>query len=130
LTLDTNTLDGKIFGTNDDDHLKLIFLYAYGATSAVNVGDTVAETFRGSGYIDIAQIKLESGDKATPFVPRFYAKELVLCKRYFRKLTVRGIATTTMTLNSMSRFEIAMRIAPTPTKLVAAICNSRNSLFR
>ncbi|OOM71086.1 hypothetical protein CLPUN_50780 [Clostridium puniceum] len=83
VTLDTATLVGKTFGTNGDDYLRLNFVLAWGINFSTNVGDTIAETFRGAGYIDIAQIKVESGDKATPFIPRPYGEELALCQRYY-----------------------------------------------
>lgn len=35
------------------------------------------------GTIDIEWVKLELGDKATPFVPRPYGEELALCQRYY-----------------------------------------------
>lgn len=40
--------------------------------------------------IDIKYAKLELGDKATPFVPRPYAQELVMCQRYYCKFCLRG----------------------------------------
>lgn len=36
--------------------------------------------------LDIEYVKLEVGDKATPFVPRTYAEELAMCQRYYEKL--------------------------------------------
>lgn len=36
-----------------------------------------------SGTFDIAQVKLEIGDRATPFVPQHIAEELALCQRYY-----------------------------------------------
>lgn len=33
----------------------------------------------------IEWVKLELGDKATPFTPRTYAEELIMCQRYFEK---------------------------------------------
>ena len=37
-----------------------------------------------STYIDIEWVKLEYGKGATPYVPRLYAEELQLCKRYYQ----------------------------------------------
>lgn len=31
-------------------------------------------------------VKLEVGDKATPFIPRLYAEEELMCKRYYQKI--------------------------------------------
>ncbi|MGE5495102.1 MAG: phage tail protein [Burkholderiales bacterium] len=38
-----------------------------------------------SGTFDIAQVKLEEGNIATPFVPKTFAEELRDCQRYFEK---------------------------------------------
>lgn len=38
-----------------------------------------------ANYFTINRVKLESGSVATPFVPRTYAEELALCKRYYEK---------------------------------------------
>jgi hypothetical protein len=81
-TFNTNTLTNKIFGTNNDDRLDLMFDLAYGSTIAPLEGDIVAENFS-SGTIDIAQIKLEEGDKVTPFIPMKVSEELALCQRYY-----------------------------------------------
>ena len=35
---------------------------------------------------NVEWIKLEYGDKATPFTPRPYAEELMLCQRYYRRV--------------------------------------------
>jgi hypothetical protein len=43
------------------------------------------------GIFDIAQVKLEFGDRATPFVPRHIAEELLLCQRYFQRKNTNNI---------------------------------------
>lgn len=48
-----------------------IILQAYDGSSFTN------------GTLDVKYIKLELGDKATPFVPRLYGEELALCQRYY-----------------------------------------------
>ena len=40
----------------------------------------------GKGEIDIEWSKLEEGEHETPYVPRLYAEEWLLCRRYFKKL--------------------------------------------
>ncbi|AOR24296.1 hypothetical protein [Clostridium taeniosporum] len=40
------------------------------------------------GILDIEYIKLELGSVATPFVPRSYGEELMLCQRYYQVATV------------------------------------------
>ena len=84
-TFTTNTLVGKIFGTNKDDSIMLNFFYAWGVNRAVHVGDTVAETFVDAGNIDIAQVALYAGDVALPFEPKPFAEELRDCQRYYEK---------------------------------------------
>ena len=41
----------------------------------------------GDGY-EITGIKLELGNKATPFIPRSYGEELALCQRYYQSLNL------------------------------------------
>lgn len=40
-----------------------------------------------SSSIEIEYIKLEQGSVATPFIPRLYAEELMLCKRFCRRFS-------------------------------------------
>ena len=43
-------------------------------------------SFIGTGVItDIRWVKLELGEKPTPFMPRHFAEELALCQRYYEK---------------------------------------------
>ena len=83
-TFTTNTLVGKTFGTNGDDFLELRFVYMWGTTwGNANVQTSVtAETFVGSGNIDIAQVQLCSGNVVLPFQPRSMPEESLLCQRY------------------------------------------------
>lgn len=85
VTITTNTLSGKTFGTNNDDYLQISLWYMWGSTysSRMNVADT--ETFRAAGTIDIAQVEVNAGDQALPFQPRSFADELSLCQRYYEK---------------------------------------------
>lgn len=129
-TFTTNTLAGKTFGANSDDCLMLIFpvMWGTGAFSA-NLGCSgVAETFGGSGTIDIAQVQVCSGSFPLPFQPKTFAQELVDCQRYFQKsynyATLLGTATgsancsmeyTVGASSPMSytmTFPVRMRIAP------------------
>lgn len=84
-TFNTNTLGGKLFGSNDDDYLAIGIHYMWGSAFAALVGDTVSESFVGAGNIDIAQVQVCSGDVALPFQPRSFAEELALCQRYYEK---------------------------------------------
>jgi hypothetical protein len=85
LTLTTNTLVGKTFGTNNDDVLYLTFGLAWDAATQATYGASAAETFGGAGNIDIAQVQVNAGDQALPFQPRSFAEELALCMRYYEK---------------------------------------------
>lgn len=125
-TFSTNTLSGKVFGNNNDDLLRVSFALAYGATNAVNVGDTVTENLA-NGTIDIAQIKVESGDKATPFVPRPIGEELLLCQRYYQIIRCCGIAVSPSLLPFFTNYSVPMRVTPT-TKMYNAM--SLNALDR
>jgi hypothetical protein len=117
--LNTNTLVGKTFGSANDDYLRIGFYLAWGVGMASDLNDTVGENFVGAGYVDIAQIKIESGDVVTPFESELISRELNDCKRYYQQdlsgeyLTGGiGIATGTTTLNIMLPFDNEMRAIP------------------
>jgi hypothetical protein len=84
-TFTTNTLAGKTFGTNNDDYLSVLFVFAWSSTFMSRVGASTSENFVGAGHIDIAQVQLNAGDVALPFQPRSIAEELALCERYYEK---------------------------------------------
>lgn len=67
-------------------------------------------------YVEIAYIKLEQGSIATPFIPRLYAEELILCKRYYRLIYLSHseyIASTSNEAYFVENFEQEMRTTPT-----------------
>jgi len=113
-TFNTNTLIGKTFGTNIDDNFRLCFMYAYGVTLATNVNDTVGETFGGTGTIDIAQIKIESGDVVTPFVPLSVGEELKMCQRYFETSVTPYLKNLSIALRMITGipFTVTKRVNP------------------
>lgn len=79
-----NTLNGKII--QDDNALGINFALAWGTTLAPYVNSTgVAETFRGAGDIEIAQVQLCAGEVALPFMPKTFDEELRACQRYYEK---------------------------------------------
>ena len=82
VTFTTNTLVGKTFGTNNDDYIQINLAVMEGTTNAAAYGISGAETFVGSGNIDIAQVQLCSGDVALPFQPKSYGEELADCQRF------------------------------------------------
>lgn len=85
ITLTTNTLSGKTFGTNNDDYLRIDLWPVWGSSFSTRFGAGAAETFVGSGNIDIAQLQVSSGDSALRFQPISFSEELGMCQRYFEK---------------------------------------------
>jgi hypothetical protein len=69
-------LSGKIIGSNGNDYLNLIFLLPTGIEFTV----------------DLANVKLEAGSVATPFVAPHLADELARCQRYYCKTFPQDIA--------------------------------------
>lgn len=86
LTFNTNTLDGKVFGTDANDYIQIGFNSIWGSNRNSLMGTNSSETFVGSGVTDIAQVELSAGNVALPFQPRSFADELTLCQRYFRRV--------------------------------------------
>ena len=48
--------------------------------------NTLNQNFAANEYFEIAAVKIELGNTATPYVPRSYGEELALCKRYYEKI--------------------------------------------
>ena len=48
-------------------------------------GLAIAPPVRQTGVFDFAQMKLEIGDKATPFIPPDLTEELIRCQRFYEK---------------------------------------------
>lgn len=132
VTISTNTLAGKTFGTNNDDQLVLQIWYAWGSAFLGLLGAPSAETWGGSGNVDIAQVQVNAGDTALPFPPRSYAEELALCQRYYEKSyndapgtpsSIGGIESKVVPSNTVDTaqqygkviFKVTKRINPTVT---------------
>jgi hypothetical protein len=118
ITITTNTLVGKVFGSNDDDYLQIRFPIIWGSTTASTYfGGGTAETFGSAGNIDIAQIQLNAGDQALPIQPRSYAEELVLCQRYLERIGagVFGQWFSATSAKLYGSFKTQKRVAPTFT---------------
>lgn len=115
VTFTTNTLVGKTFGTNGDDYIQLSLWTMWGTTYGnINVYPSVtAETFVGSGNIDIAQVQLCSGDVALPFQPKSYEEELRACKRYYQVVSFLGVASSVSSFAAGTPYPVEMRKAPT-----------------
>lgn len=62
-------------------------------------------------------VKLEIGDKATPFYPRSYGEELALCKRYYEAsaldVIIPGMKGSLGKYEAEYRFDVEKRIVPT-----------------
>lgn len=86
-TFTLNTLSGKTFGTNNYDSILVHIANMWGTSGAVRVGaGSTAETYVGSGNIDVAQVQVCAGEVALPFQPRSFGEELRLCQRYYEKI--------------------------------------------
>lgn len=70
------TIDDVILvvGTKNFDIHKFIYVGVYGTNT--------------SKEYNVEWVKAEFGSVATPYVPRLYAEELQLCKRYYRRITL------------------------------------------
>lgn len=86
VTLDTLTLAGKTFGTNNDDTLYFFMPVMWGSNRQTLTGSGTDEDFGGSGNIDIAQVQVNAGDTALDFDPKSYGEELVACQRYYFRI--------------------------------------------
>jgi len=95
-TFTTNTLVGKTFGTDLNDFIQVNFFLMWGSTLASQVGGSGAETYVGSGNIDIAQVQLCAGDVALPFQPKSFNQELLDCQRYYEPSWDYGETPTTI----------------------------------
>lgn len=67
--------------------------------------------------LDIEWIKLELGNKATPFYARLYGEELALCQRYYEvgNNTFNGIVANSSECKGILPFKATKRITPTIT---------------
>jgi hypothetical protein len=131
VTLTTNTLVGKVFGTNYDDTLNINFSVMFGSSIAsTRFGTSTTETFGGAGNIDIAQLQVNAGDQPLPFQPRDFATELALCQRYYEKsydyvnppatvtqngYNLIGIASNADNVTTNIAYRVKKRVVPTVT---------------
>lgn len=78
---------------------------------ALNFSSCVVNT-----SLEVEWVKLEIGDKATPFIPRLFAEELAICKRYYEKnLGFLSIIATSDYFTNGIKFEVTKRATPTIT---------------
>jgi hypothetical protein len=57
------------------------------------LGYTPSGTAGASDFVDITGVQIEQGSVATPFERRQYGQELLLCQRYYYRLTASGVYT-------------------------------------
>jgi hypothetical protein len=81
VTANIPSISGKTIGTNNDDHLSVIFWFDAGS----DFNSRTNSLGQQSGTFDIAQVQLEEGSVATPFEVRPIGTELALCQRYYEK---------------------------------------------
>ncbi|GIP53096.1 hypothetical protein [Paenibacillus vini] len=115
-TFETNSLAGKTFGLNNNDVLTPQIWLMWGEDYKIRFGTPVPETFRSAGYVDIAQIQLNTGDKALSFQPRRIADEINACQRYFKKSIVNFVYSNVDKIyTALGGWGRPMRIPPTIT---------------
>ena len=86
----------------------------------------VIQSYTGTIFVSIAVAnnatlqlewaKLEIGEHASNFTPRIYAEELLLCKRYARKINIKSAKLVRMVkdyIRFVYSFDTEMRVAPT-----------------
>lgn len=79
-----NNSDGSTFGST---------LLKVGINTIQINGDSMRQLMfdiHQNATIEIEYVKLEQGAIATPFIPRLYAEELILCQRYYYKAKSTG----------------------------------------
>ena len=77
------------------------------------------------GYtFDIEYIKVEFGAIATPFYPRPYAEELLLCQRYYEKGAPGSIVKLAYSSNLMYDQQVVFKVQKRTTPTVACYSNS------
>lgn len=84
-TFTLNTISGKTFGTNNDDYLKIEIYYMWGSDYNTSLGGASAETFVGSGRIQISRLQLNAGSFALPFLVEDQYQALEQCRRWYKK---------------------------------------------
>lgn len=85
-------------------------------TISVQIGShsTLGEVVNNDCILNIRNIKLELGEKATPFQPELYSDVLNQCMRYFQPIRFQWIAHDPTTLFCMNpNYYIPMRAIPT-----------------
>lgn len=77
ITINTNSINDKSFGSNYDDYLQVSFVYMWN-----DHGFTGNQPFGTANSVEITQMKVNQGETALPFHPKTYDEELRDCQRY------------------------------------------------
>ena len=114
VTIDVPSIAGRTIGANS--YLSVNFAYSRPIAPQ-------------SGTFDIAQVKLEKGNIATPFVPNFPFVELMMCMRYYESASFSRSLANLLVGNTMRTvvdipFFVQKRVNPSMTR----IGNITNSL--
>jgi hypothetical protein len=121
------SVSGKTLGADGNDYLQVQFWFDAGSDFN-SVTDSLGHQ---TGTFDLAQVKLERGRKATPFISQKIGNVLRDCQRYYCKSYKQDIAPgtagqadqgnpnpvagTTSFLGCMISFPVIMRATPTVT---------------
>lgn len=104
--------------TNRQGYFKLTFTLPVNTTGFKfffqNRGQTTSEL----SWFELAEMKLEVGKHATPFIPRPYAEELAMCQRYYQRVFPTEVAvsrTTSKIIKAYTSLNTEMRVNPTVT---------------
>ena len=111
LHFDIPSIAGKTIGTGHG--LQIVLWFSAGSTYTTRSGGIGLQT----GSISLAQIQVERGPTATPFVPRTIEQEFALCQRYFQGGIVHlyCYAINTAAVGYFQQFPVSMRTTPSFT---------------
>ena len=106
-------IENTYYNAYESDAFNLMLVY-----NSTTQGFSVYVRFKsGKGTHTITWAKLEEGDHATPYVPRLYAEELQLCKKYYQKIPTllwsKVLKLLTDNIEFIVTIPIEMRVAPT-----------------
>jgi len=115
-TVEIPSIAGKTLGTSGDDRLIVIIWFDAGSNHNART-DSLGNQ---SGTFDIAQVKLEEGSIATPFVLSggTVAGESTACQRYYNRIPISSIVslgTGAAGMRAQINISPEMRRTPTPS---------------
>lgn len=94
LSFKVKSITGTMSAYIEDGDSDLITVTQAGIYVIYSFNRANGATFRLEGTntsVELEWVKLEAGHTATPFVPRLYAEELMLCRRYFCVIAPSGM---------------------------------------